>query len=82
MYRKEAIRNVVREVRKILPELRRKEPWADWRLAVTATRAAHPDWFKNIENGDWLEAELREAGVDMSEGFKPGGFVGNQSLGS
>lgn len=79
MYRKDAVRKIVREVEKRLPELRRENSWANWRLAMTATRAAHPDWFKHVEAGDWLETELREAGVDMTEGFNPGGFVGNQS---
>lgn len=46
-------------------------------MALIATQAAHPDWFKHGESAASLERFLREAGVDMSMPEKPFGFVGN-----
>jgi hypothetical protein len=36
-------------------------------MALIATQAAHPDWFKHGDTMESLEPLLREAGVDMSE---------------
>lgn len=77
VYRKDAPRNIARDVSKRLSEMRRKVEWADWRMALIATQAAHPDWFKHGETAETLEAFLRDAGVDMSMPEKPFGFVGN-----
>ena len=77
MYRKDAPRHIARDVSKRLSEMRRKVAWADWRMALIATQAAHPDWFKHGESAASLERFLREAGVDMSMPEKPFGFVGN-----
>ena len=77
VYRKDAPRHIARDVSKRLGEMRRKLAWADWRMALIATRAAHPDWFKHGETAESLEPLLREAGVDMSRPEEPFGFVGN-----
>jgi hypothetical protein len=77
VYRKDATRHIARDVSKRLSEMRRKDAWADWRMALIATRAAHPDWFKHGETEESLEPLLREAGVDMSRPEEPFGFVGN-----
>ncbi len=79
LYRKDAPRHVARDVSKRLSEMRRKVAWADWRMALIATQAAHPDWFKHGETAESLEPFLREADVDMSMPEKPFGFVGNMS---
>jgi len=77
VYRKDAPRHIARDVSNRLSEMRRKVAWADWRMALIATQAAHPDWFKHGETAENLEPLLREAGVDMSIPEKPHGFVGN-----
>lgn len=77
VYRKDAPRHIARDVNKRLREMRRKFAWADWRMALIATQAAHPDWFRHGETADTLEPLLREAGVDMSMPEKPFRFVGN-----
>jgi hypothetical protein len=46
-------------------------------MALIATQAAHPNWFKHGETAESLEPVLREAGVDMSMPEKPFSFVGN-----
>jgi hypothetical protein len=79
MYRKDAPRHIARDVSKRLVEMRRKVPWADWRMALIATQIAHPDWFKHGETAEALEPELRNAGVDMSTPDKPFDFVVNVS---
>ena len=80
MYRKDAPRHIARDVSKRLSEMRQKVAWADWRMALIATQAAHPDWFRRGETADSLEPFLRDAGVDMSIPEKPFGFVGNVLL--
>ena len=77
IYRKDAPRHIAREVSKRLGEMRRKVAWADWRMALIATQAAHPDWFKHGETAQSLEQFLRDAGVDMSMPEKPFNLVGN-----
>jgi hypothetical protein len=77
VYRKDAPRLIARDVSKRLSEMRRKVAWADWRMALIATRGAYPDWFKHGETAESLEAFLREAGVDMSMPEKPFGWVAN-----
>jgi len=77
MYRKDAARHIVRDVRERLTDMRRKVTWADWRMALVASQAAHPDWFRHGVTAESIEPLLREAGVDMSEPEKPFGFVGN-----
>ena len=63
MYRKDAPRHIAREVSKQLSEMRRKVAWADWSMALVATQAAHPDWFKHAETAESLEPFLRDAGI-------------------
>ena len=77
VYRKDARRHIARDVGTRLSEMRRKTEWADWRMALIATQAAHPDWFRHGETAESLEPILRGAGVDMSMPEKPFGFVGN-----
>ncbi len=77
VYRKDAPRHIARDVSKRLSEMRRKIPWADWRMALMATQATHPDWFKHGETAESLEPLLRDAGVDMSMPKRPFDFVGN-----
>jgi hypothetical protein len=77
MYRKDAPRHIARDVSERLAEMRRKIAWANWRMALIATQAAHPDWFRHGETAESLEPILREAGVDMSTPDKPFGVVGN-----
>ena len=50
---------------------------ADWGMALTATRAAHPHWFTHDETFESLEPLLHDVGVDMSITKKPFGFVGS-----
>ena len=79
MYRKDADRRIVRDVRIRLRELRKSYPWADWGLAATASWAAHPEWYAHHQSSAMasVEALLRKAGIDMSEPEKPFRFVGN-----
>ena len=77
MYRKDAARHIVRDVRERLTYMRRTVAWADWRMALIATQAAHPDWFRHGVTAESIEPLLRDAGVDMSEPEKPFGFIGN-----
>jgi hypothetical protein len=77
VYRKDAPRHIARDVSKRLSEMRRKVAWADWHMALIATQAAHPDWFKHDETAESLEPLLREGGVDMSIPEKPFRWVGN-----
>jgi len=60
MYRKDAARHIVRDVRKRLTEMRRKVAWTDWRMALIASQSANPDWFRHGETAESLEALLRE----------------------
>ena len=77
MYRKDAIRQIVREAAKRLPELRQKFAWADWRMALVATHVDHPEWFKNGVTWESLEPHLRDAGVDMFSPEMPCDFIMN-----
>jgi hypothetical protein len=83
VYRKEADRKIVRDVRQRLADMRREMPSADWRLAVFASRAKHASWYVHHEPGllAGLEPVLREAGVDMSEPDKRTSFIGNVAPG-
>ena len=80
MYRKDAARHIVRDVRERLTDLRKKVAWADWRMALVASQFAHPDWFRHGVTAESIEPLLRSAGVDMSEPEKPIGFVGNEAI--
>ena len=79
MYRKEADRLIVRDVRRRLVDLRHDKPWADWRTAVTVSQAQHTDWYSHHMPAlyESLQPLLREAGIDMTETEKPFRFVGN-----
>jgi len=79
MYRKDADRQIVRDIPKRLAEMRRKVPWADWKLAVLACQVENPDWFRHLgwNAAELLEPLLRDAGVDMSQTAKPHDWVGN-----
>ena len=78
MYREHAVRHIVREVSKGLPQMRQKVPWTDWRMAVIAVRTAHPEWFGPDVTFETLEPPLRAAGVDMSKPEGGPSFVGNE----
>jgi hypothetical protein len=77
MYRQDAPRHIVRDVGKRLKDMRRNVEWADWRMALVATQAAHPDWFRHGETAESLEPFLREAGVDMSMPDRPFRLMAN-----
>ena len=79
MYRKEADRKIVRDVRQRLTDMRQQMPSADWRLAVFASRAEHTSWYRHHEPAllAGVEPLLRSAGVDMSEPDKRTKFIGN-----
>ena len=79
MYRKHAVRHIVREVSARLPQMRREVPWTNWRMALIATQSAHPEWFGPDETFETLEPSLRAAGVDMSEPEGGPNFVGNEA---
>lgn len=79
MYRAEADRKIVRDVQRRLEELRQKLPWADWRLAVTASQAENSTWYRHHMPDLYssLEPLLRDAGTDMADTEKPLRFIGN-----
>lgn len=79
MYRREADRKIVRDVKARLADLRRKLPSADWRSAVTASQAQHEDWYRHHMPTLYQSVEplLRDAGVDMSAPEKPFRIIGN-----
>jgi hypothetical protein len=77
MYRKDAPRHIVRDVRKRMTALRQKVAWADWRMALIASQFAHPEWFRHGVSDERMEPQLRDAGVDMSEPDKPLDYVMN-----
>lgn len=79
MYRSEADRKIVRDVRQRLAELRQRLPWADWRFAVTASVSEQPAWYRHHMPHLFasLEPLLREAGIDLVETEKPFRLVGN-----
>jgi hypothetical protein len=81
MYRKDADRLIVRDVRTRLPLLRQEHPWASWKLALTASSAAHPEWYHHHKPYlfNSVEPLLRDAGVDMSEPDHPFRFIGNSA---
>ena len=79
MYRKDADRKIIRDVRERLAALRETHPWADWRLALTASVHANPTLYRHHSRPkESVEPLLREAGVDMTEREWPFQFVGNQ----
>lgn len=76
MYRKQADRLIVRDVRQRLRAM--DDP--DWGLALAASWAAHPDWFR-----DYTERSLKElgemlqsAGVELVVPFRSLRFIGNE----
>jgi len=79
MYRKDADRKIVRDVRQRLADMRQDMPSADWRLAVFASRAEHASWYRHYEPSllSGVEPLLRKSGVDMSEPDKEVRFIGN-----
>jgi hypothetical protein len=79
MYRKTADRLIVKDVHTRLAEMRKDWPWADWPMAVLASRSEHPDWFRH-HGSDFVESMkplLVADGVDMTKSVKPFSFVGN-----
>jgi hypothetical protein len=78
MYRKDAVRQIVRDVPTRLAEMRREVPWADWKMAVLACQVEHPSWLRHLgwNATELLELHLRQAGVDMSQPDKPHGWAG------
>jgi hypothetical protein len=78
MYRKDADRLIVRDVRERLHTIREDVAWPDWRMAVIASSSEHPSWYQHHDFRT-LEALLRGAGLDMSETEKPRTFVWNNA---
>ena len=79
MYRKDADRLIVRDVKKQLRELQGRLEWADWRLAVSASCAQHPEWYRHHQPlHQSVRPLLLDGGVDMSEKPLPFTFVGNK----
>ena len=75
MYRKQADRLIVRDVRERLRAM--DDP--DWRRAVIASCAAHPDWFRHHEPlVEGVGEMLRSAGVELVVARQKLGFVGNE----
>lgn len=76
MYRKQADRLIVRDVRERLRTM--GDP--DWQQAVIASWAAHPNWFRHYAErllagvGEMLES----AGVDLVTASDPPRFLGNE----
>jgi hypothetical protein len=69
VYRKEADRLIVRNVRRRLVEMRRERHPATWRWAVTAVHGEHPEWFRHYPDLFAVERLLRDGGVDMDEDY-------------
>jgi hypothetical protein len=67
VYRKDAPRLIARDVSKRLSEMRRKVAWADWRMALIATRGAYPDWFKHGETAESVLARGWRGHVDAGK---------------
>ncbi|MDE1915805.1 MAG: hypothetical protein KGJ57_05780 [Sphingomonadales bacterium] len=78
MYRKDADRLIVRDVIKQLRELQERLEWADWRLAVSASCAQHPEWYRHHQPlHQSVKPLLLDSGVNMSEKPYPFTIVGN-----
>ena len=69
VYRAEADRLIVRDVKQKLREMRRNRKPATWRWAVVASHGEHPEWFRHYENMFAVEPLLRDGGVDMEEDY-------------
>jgi hypothetical protein len=76
MYRKQADRLIVRDVRERLKAM--DDP--DWLRAVITSRAAHPDWFRHHSQGpvEGLGRMLQSAGVELVVARKPPRFVASE----
>lgn len=63
---------IVEDVRERLADLRTKNPWAEWRMAVGGSLSANPAWYPDLDSGGIMavikrvEPLLREAGIDLS----------------
>jgi hypothetical protein len=76
MYRKEADRLIVRDVRERLRWM--DDP--DWQQAVIASWYAHPDWFRHHAERllEGVGEMLQSAGVELVNARQPLRFVGNE----
>lgn len=76
MYRKEADRLIVRDVRERLNAM--DDP--DWGQAVIASRFAHPDWFRHHGelHLDGVGEMLQSAGVELVVAKQPLRFAGKE----
>lgn len=76
MYRKQADRLIVRDVRERL----RKMPDPDWQQAVIVSWFAHPDWFRHHAERllEGVGEMLQSAGVELVTAKHPLRFVGNE----
>ena len=82
MYRKTADRLIVRDVKLQLVKLQKQYEWADWRLAVTASCASHPEYYRQYQNQplhETIEPLLHDGGVDMTCKDLPFTFIGNMA---
>ena len=76
MYRKQADRLIVRDVRRRLQEM----PEPDWRSAVVASMHAHPDWYRHQGAVlDEIGQLLQSAGVALVSDERKRGFIGNEA---
>jgi hypothetical protein len=77
MYRKQADRFIIRDVRKRLAEM----PSPDWRMAAIASQIEHPDWFRHHEHDfiNSVSSLLSAAGVDLVTSEARMRFVGNEA---
>ena len=76
MYRKQADRLIVRDVKRRLAGMERP----DWLRAVMASQAANPDWFR-FHQGDFcqsLERLMAAAGIELSRAESGVHFIGNE----
>lgn len=76
MYRKQADRLIVRDVRERLKTM--EDP--DWGQAVMASWATHPDWFRHHAERllEGVGEMLESAGVELVTAKHPLRFVGNE----
>jgi hypothetical protein len=76
VYRKQADRLIVRDVRKRLAEM--QEP--DWVLAVVASMASHPDWYRHhgVQLLAGVQEVLEAGGVELISADRKWRFVGNE----
>ena len=78
MYKKDADRLILRDVRARLGALRMNLPWADWLMAAMNSISEHPEWYRHHLPNTIVSVRLllTAGGVDMTETEKPFEFIG------